>query len=324
MWLLERPDPGSRPVQRGASRARSRSTAGQSGAKNDNSPVRVGSSGNGGSVDQSNEATSDASAANSNDTSQTADQDQSGSHLCGCGSNGGIQVLGQKAFNGQAALSASATSQDFGKSKCGCSSSGNSNDPVRVWSPGNEGSVDQSNDASSEADSTNSNSTTQDADQSQSGSGLDIQALGQFAVNGQLAGALSGVVQKAPSNSNDGARVYSPGGGGSVDQSNDATSKATADNSNELSQDATQAQTGSSTCGCGSGLQIQALGQKAGNLQAAFGFSKAIQVAPKNKNGGPDVWSGGMGGSVHQGNSANSTGTGANTDGLSQNVKQLQ
>jgi len=300
------------------------STAGQFGAKNDNSPVRVGSSGNGGSVDQSNEATSDASAANWNSTTQTADQDQSGSHRCGCGSGVGIQVLGQEALNGQAAKSTSAAYQDFGKSECGCSSSGNSNNPVRVWSPGNEGSVDQSNDASSEAASTNSNWTKQDAGQNQSGSGLEIQALGQSAVSGELAVALSGAVQKDPRNSNDGTRVYSDGSGGSVDQSNDATSKATADNSNWLSQRATQAQTGSSTCGCGGGLQIQALGQKAGNLQAAFGFSEAIQIAPKNANGGPVVWSSSTGGSARQANAASSAGMGANTDGLFQYVKQLQ
>jgi hypothetical protein len=300
------------------------SAAGQSGAKNDNSPVRVGSSGSGGNVDQSNKATSDASADNSNSTTQTADQDQSGSHGCTCGSGLGIQVLGQKAVNGQAALSESTTIQDFGKSECGCSSSGNSNDPVRVWSPGSDGSVDQSNDASSKADSKNTNTTTQDADQSQSGSGLDIQALGQFAGNGQLAEAVSGTLQKKPSNSNGGARVFSPGSGGSVRQSNDASSTGTADNSNSTTQNATQTQSGSSSCGCGGGLKIQALGQKAVNLQAAFGFSETFQIAPKNTNGGTAVWSYSPGGSVHQDNNATSTGTGSNSNGLAQYVTQLQ
>lgn len=300
------------------------SAANQSGAKNDNSPVRVGSSGNGGSVEQSNEATSEASAANSNSASQTADQDQYGSHSCGCGSGVGIQVLGQQARNGQAAVSGSTTTQDFGKSECGCSSSGNSNDPIRVFSSGSGGSVDQSNDASSEASSTNTDSTTQDADQRQSGSGIDIQALGQVSENGQFAGALSGVLQKHPSNKNGGTRVFSPGSGASVKQSNDATSDATADNSNRVSQKATQTLHGSSTCGCGGGLQIQALGQKAVNLQAAFGLSKAIQIAPKNANGGSSVWSHDHGGSVQQGNSVDSTGTGTNRNGLTQYVKQLE
>ncbi len=301
------------------------SAAGQVGAKNSNTPVRVGSSGNGGSVDQSNKVKSDASATNSNSTSQTADQDQaSASSPCGCGGGLGIQVLGQKSVNGQAALSASGAFQDFGKSECGCSSGGNSNDPVRVWSPGNDGSVDQSNKADSKADSTNRNSTSQDGDQSQSGSGISIQALGQEAENGQLAGALSGAFQLDPSNSNGGARVYSPGNGGSVDQSNRASSKANAGNTNRTSQDADQSQAGSGGCGCGSGLQIQALGQSAGNLQSVFGFSTALQLAPKNANGGAAVWSPGNSGLTRQSNKASSTGDAGNRNGLSQIAQQLQ
>jgi hypothetical protein len=301
------------------------SAAGQVGAQNSNSPVRVGSSGNGGSVNQSNAVDSDASAANTNSTTQTADQDQSsGSSLCGCGGGIGIQVLGQKAVNGQAAVSASGAFQDFGRSECGCSSGGNSNDPVRVWSPGSDGSVDQSNSADSTADSTNTNSTTQDGDQSQSGSGIDIQALGQEAENGQLAGALSGAFQLDPSNKSGGARVYSPGSGGSVDQSNDASSAATADNENRTGQDATQSQSGSGGCGCGSDPQIQALGQWAGNLQAGLAFSAALQLAPRNASGGPSVWSPGTGGVTTQDNSADSMDGAGNRDGSSQLADQMQ
>ena len=43
--------------------------------------------------------------------------------------------------------------------------------PVRVLSPGNDGSVDQSNKVDSKADASNHNSTTQTSDQDQSGSG---------------------------------------------------------------------------------------------------------------------------------------------------------
>ncbi len=302
------------------------SAADQLGAKNDNSPVRVGSSGNGGSVDQSNTVKSDASATNRNSTTQNADQDQSSpSSPCGCGGGIGIQVLGQSSVNGQAALSASGAFQDFGKSECGCGSGGNSNDPVRVWSPGNDGSVDQSNKADSKADSTNRNSTSQDADQSQSGSGIDIQALGQQSENGQFAGALSGAFQLDPSNKNGGARVYSPGNGGSVDQSNRASSKADADNSNRTRQDASQSQTGSGGCGCGGSYpQIQALGQDAGNLQAGFGLSSALQLAPKNSNGGASVWSPGNGGTTRQSNKASSNGDADNRNGLSQLAMQMQ
>ena len=302
------------------------SAADQLGAKNDNSPVRVGSSGNGGSVDQSNTDKSDASATNRNSTDQSADQDQSSpSSPCGCGDGIGIQALGQSSVNGQAALSASGAFQDFGESECGCSSGGNSNDPVRVWSPGNGGSVDQSNTADSSADSTNDNSTSQNAAQTQSGSGIDIQALGQESENGQFAGALSGAFQLDPSNKNGGARVYSPGNGGSVDQSNRASSKADGDNSNRTRQDASQSQTGSGGCGCGgSDLQIQALGQYAGNLQTGFGLSTALQLAPKNSNGGASVWSPGNGGTTRQSNKASSNGDADNRNGLSQLAMQMQ
>ena len=302
------------------------SAADQLGAKNDNSPVRVGSSGNGGSVDQSNTVKSDASATNRNSTAQSSDQDQSSpSSPCGCGGGIGVQVLGQSSVNGQAALSASGASQDSGKSECGCSSGGNSNDPVRVWSPGNDGSVDQSNKADSKADSTNRNTTSQDADQSQSGSGIEIQALGQQSENGQLAGALSGASQLDPSNKNGGARVYSPGNAGSVDQSNRASSKADGDNSNRTTQDASQSQTGSGGCGCGaSDPQIQALGQSAGNLQAGFGLSTALQLAPENSNGGVSVWSPGNGGTTRQSNRVSSNGSADNRNGLSQLAMQMQ
>jgi hypothetical protein len=301
------------------------SAAGQVGAKNQNSPVRVGSSGNGGSVDQSNSVKSDASATNWNSTSQTADQDQSSSSRpCGCGDGIGIQALGQQSVNGQAALSASGAFQDFGRSECGCSSGGNSNDPVRVWSPGNDGSVDQSNKAESKADSTNRNSTSQTGDQTQSGSGIDIQALGQYAGNGQLAGALSGAFQLDPSNKNGGARVLSPGYGGSVDQSNRASSKADADNANRTSQDASQSQAGSGGCGCGSDPQIQALGQSAGSLEAGFAFSTVLQWAPKNASGATSVWSPGNGGLTRQRNKAYSNGDAGNRNGLSQTAMQMQ
>jgi hypothetical protein len=302
------------------------SAADQLGAENSNTPVRVGSSGNGGSVEQSNKVKSDASATNSNSTDQSAGQDQSSSDSpCGCGDGIGIQVVGQSSVNGQAALSASGAFQDFGRSECGCSSGGNSNDPVRVWSGGNDGSVDQSNKADSKADSTNRNSTSQDADQSQSGSGIDIQALGQQSENGQLAGALSGAFQLDPSNKNGGARVYSPGNSGSVDQSNRASSKADADNANRTSQDASQSQSGSGGCGCGgSDPQIQALGQDAGNLQTAFGLSTVLQPAPKSSNGGASVWSPGNGGTTRQGNKASSNGDADNRNGLSQLGMQMQ
>jgi hypothetical protein len=302
------------------------SAAGQVGAKNESSPVRVGSSGSNGSVTQSNAVTSDASASNANTTTQTADQDQSAPETrCGCDGGVGIQVLGQKALNGQAALSASGAFQDFGKTECGCSSSGNSADPVRVWSPGSDGSVDQSNTATSTADSTNTNTTSQSGDQDQhGGSGIGIQALGQEAGNGQLAAAFSEAFQLRPSNSAGGTRVYSPGGGGSVEQSNDASSTADADNTNHTTQYADQAQTGPGGCGCGAGPQIQALGQASGSLQLGLGLSAAAQKAPANAAGGTAVWAPVHDGLSRQDNDASSKGDVRNYAAQSQGAMQAQ
>ena len=119
--------------------------------------------------------------------------------------------------------------------------------------------------------------------------------------------------------------MYSPGNGGSVDQSNRASSKADADNANRTSQDASQSQSGSGGCGCGgSDPQIQALGQDAGNLQAAFGLSTVLQLAPKSSNGGASVWSPGNDGTTRQSNKASSNGDADNRNGLSQLGMQMQ
>jgi len=304
------------------------SFAGQQGASNDNSPVRVLSYGNDGRVSQSNSVDSDSTARNSNYTDQDADQSQSGGRAsCGCQDGLGIQVVGQQSHSEQGALAASAAVQDFGRSECGCQAAGNSNNPVRVWSPGSDGSVSQANSADSTADASNRNSTDQDARQGQSGvSGIGIQALGQQSTNGQLAVGLSGAFQLHPSNSNNPTRVYSPGAGGSVSQSNTAHSRAKAKNANDTDQDASQSQHGSGGCGCSSGLGIQALGQSATNWQSAFALSAALQVAPRNTNGGTAVWSPslGMGSSTRQTNAADSTARGKNRNDADQDARQYQ
>jgi hypothetical protein len=281
-------------------------------------------------VTQSNSVDSTASATNANATDQDANQTQSGSGsaLCGCGSVG-IQVAGQKSGNEQGALAASTALQDFGRSECGCQSGGNSNGPVRVWSPGSDGSVSQSNSVDSNAGADNLNSTDQTANQSQSGGGIGVQALAQESKNGQLAGALSGAFQLHPSNSNDPTRVYSPGGGGSVSQSNTADSTATADNANSTDQDGYQSQHyGSGGCGCSSAIGIQALGQSASNWQAALARSGAYQVSPHNASGGTFVWSPTWspkgGSSTQQGNAADSTAQGTNGNGGDQDGRQQQ
>jgi len=71
--------------------------------------------------------------------------------------------------------------------------------------------------------------------------------------------------------------VGSYGSGGSVDQSNAASSSATALNLNALLQDADQVQSG--------GGGTQAVGQSAKNGQFAIGLSAALQLAARNATG---------------------------------------
>ena len=204
------------------------SSANQIGAKNENSPVRIWSWGGGGSVSQENEADSSATATNTAPTTQTGTQTQSGS---------GVQALGQKASTGQAAFGLSSATQLPGESKCGCGDSfGNSANPVRIWSPGYDGSLEQSNEATSTADATNDAPTTQTGTQNQYSpscgcSGLGVQALGQYATVDQLAAALSSAKQIGAKNKYEPVRIKSYGGGGSTDQENEGTSDSSAPNS---------------------------------------------------------------------------------------------
>jgi hypothetical protein len=204
------------------------SSAQQVGATNESGPIRIASDGNGGTVSQSNEAESSADAANIAPVSQTGTQQQAGS---------GVQALGQQSEIGQAALAASAVFQLPGESRCGCGSSfGNSADPVRISSDGNDGHVTQSNEASSSADASNLAAPTQLGTQTQAtrsclcGGGFGVQALGQFSTVDQIAAALSSAKQIGASNTSGPVRVWSTGGGGRTRQSNEASSDSTAPN----------------------------------------------------------------------------------------------
>ena len=167
------------------------SAALQSGASNTNTPVRVGSKGDDGSVSQSNSVDSDATALNVNLTKQDADQDQGGSkdHCC---SADGIQAIGQEASD-QDATAASLAAQTAAATSAVARPAA-TNTPVRVDSKGDGGHVTQSNSVDSDATAANLNALKQDADQDQSGGG-GIQAIGQEAKNEQEAGALSFALQ---------------------------------------------------------------------------------------------------------------------------------
>jgi hypothetical protein len=297
------------------------SSAKQIGASNSSDPVRIWSPGNGGNVTQSNDATSTADATNTATPTQTGTQTQSGP---------GVQAIGQDSKVHQGAVALSSALQAPGKSRCGCegSSFGNTADPIRIGSYGNDGNVRQSNDATSTADATNAATPTQTGTQTQSGSscgcssGPAVQAIGQKSKVGQFGIALSSADQIGASNGADPVRVWSPGNDGSVYQSNDASSTADATNTATPTQTATQAQYGSA-CGC-SGPAVQAIGQesKVGQLSAAL--SSAKQIGASNTADPVRVWSPGNGGSVTQSNDATSTADATNTATPTQTGTQTQ
>ena len=282
----------------------------QDGPSNDNSGVRVLSPGDDGSVSQTNEATSNATAANLNTTEQSADQTQAG--------GSGLQAIGQSSENDQDAFALSLTAQK---------GASNENAPVSVLSPGDGGDVTQSNVASSDATAGNANYTGQTADQEQSGDSCKCgsdgeQLIGQSADNDQEAAAIAATHQEHPSNTNVSVRVLSPGDNGAVTQTNEATSEATAGNLNVTDQDATQTQTGDS-CKCGSGGE-QVIGQEADSDQKAVALAGTVQEKPKNTNISVRVLSPGDDGPVTQTNKASSDANAGNLNVTKQDAEQAQ
>src|SRR5206468_3306524 len=138
------------------------SDAKQIDPSNNAGSVRVLSPGNDGNVTQSNAVSSKATSGNQATTTQTSNQAHGGS--CGCGT-GAIQVPGRRSKPGQGTPARSAAVRAFGtaRSQCGGGGGAPGNDasPVRVWSPGNDGSVTQSNSDTSTATSGNKAGTTQ-------------------------------------------------------------------------------------------------------------------------------------------------------------------
>jgi hypothetical protein len=286
----------------------------QQGAANENGSTRDLSSGDGGPTTQSNDASSDAEAGNLNATHQDADQEQAGG---GCCKSGGDQLIGQSADNEQDATALAATVQE---------KPSNSNVSVRVLSPGDDGPVSQSNDASSNATAGNLNATKQTADQDQGAEGCcgasGDQAIGQSADSDQKAGALAATIQEKPSNSNVSVRVLSPGDNGPVRQSNTASSNAEAGNLNVTKQDADQNQSGSS-CKCGdAGSQL--IGQSADSSQEAKAAALTVQHGASNENVDVRVLSPGDGGPVSQSNVASSNASAGNLNATDQSANQEQ
>ena len=200
--------------------------------------------------------------------------------------------------------------------------SGNTASPVRVWSPGTDGQLMSPNSVDSTANAGNNAQTTQGAtQQSGGGGGLQIQAIGQEAGTWQGAAAGSFAAQLGASNNASPVRVWSPGGGGSVTQSNGASSTANAGNDAGTTQTATQA-IGGIRCECHT-LPIQAIGQKAELDQLGLAGSAAFQFFPKNDASPVRIGSWGDGGSVGQENTDGSLANGGNLGETDQSASQL-
>src|SRR5581483_5733643 len=239
------------------------SSATQIDPSNTNVSIRVLSPGNDGDVTQSNSATSSATAGNQAATTQNAAQDAAGA---------AIQTAQQTAGTDQVALALSAANQDHPS---------NVNVPIRVLSPGNDGSVTQGNSATSTAASGNTATTNQTGSQDAAAAPCGCNGAGV-----QTAAAAPGAGQDHPWNTAVSIRALSPGDGGSVTQTNTATAAATAGNTASTTQNASQGQGGSCGCAIGriepdtqraSGAGVQTGDQHAETSQLAGALSVAKQ-----------------------------------------------
>jgi hypothetical protein len=270
-------------------------------------------------------------AGNANKTEQTADQTQGG--------GGGTQAVGQDASNKQKA-DADAKSKQVEPT--------NQNIGVRVLSPGDNGSVKQTNASGAAAVAGNANKTTQDASQNQGasqpllssrctsscdGGSSGTQAIGQDASNKQDADADASSTQVHPSNVNAPVRVLSPGDNGKVEQSNVSSADALAVNLNKTEQSGEQNQYGSgpsaSAPGCecdghGDSTAIQALGQSASNKQDADADASSTQIGASNVNAPVRVGSEGDNGKVEQANVSSADAVAGNLNKTEQSGEQNQ
>jgi len=268
---------------------------------NANVPVRIGSSGGGGNVTQSNAALSAALAGNLNYTSQSTSQSQAG--------GGGVQAVDQEAANWQSADADADTFQvgatnlnapvdigygghDKGSKQCGC-------DDGHGGYGGSGGDVTQSNLAGAFSKALNANATEQSVDQSQGG--YDAKQCGCDHGGYEKPGYDKGAYDKGgydkPGSDKGG---YDKGGydkGGYDD----------------------------AKCGCShGGGGVQAVGQFASNHQAADSNAHAKQLWPTNENTPVRIGSAGGGGSVYQTNAALAYSLAANLNLTRQEVDQTQ
>jgi hypothetical protein len=202
----------------------------------------------------------------------------------------------------------------------------NLNLPVRVASPGDNGTVEQSNSAPAKAKAANVNGSEQVIGQSGGGDhpkgkdGGSTQSAKQTAINTQIlpiAAAPAASAQVLPINANVPVRIASPGSNGAVDQSNSAPAKAKAANVNGSDQSIRQ------DGGQGGGSQWAE--QTAINTQlvpVALAPAVGAQIVPVNLNLPIRLLSPGEDGTVEQSNSAPAKAKAANVNTSSQVIGQ--
>ncbi len=306
---------------------------------NSASSIRVLSPGDDGDVTQSNDTTALSAALNGNKTDQSIDQSQGSAPMDAAKADDSkdmshpsgsdyTQIAGQSADNKQSA-DADAKAVQIKPSNTATS--------IRVLSPGDDGDVTQSNNATGLAAALNGNKTDQSIDQSQGGAPYEAakaedaksvypsgssytQIAGQSADNKQSADADATAVQIKPTNTATSIRVLSPGDDGDVTQSNNAVALGIAANGNKTSQSTTQSQSGS---GYGSDY-TQIAGQEAGNYQKADADATAVQVKPTNTVTSIRVLSPGDDGDVTQSNNAVALGAALNLNDTEQTIDQQQ
>jgi hypothetical protein len=289
--------------------AGSSATSTQSSPSNTNVSVRIGSPGDGGVVAQTNGSSATSVAGNANSTNQQAAQQ---------GGAPGVGVASQSATNDQTANSTATSTQDHPQ---------NTNISVRIMSPGDDGSVTQTNDSSAKSAAGNKNSTTQSATQSGGG----VQTAKQDADNKQSADSSASSTQDHPSNVNIPVRIYSDGDNGSVKQVNDSSAKSAAGNKNETNQNAEQGSGSGSTpvrsacgggCGDHGGPSVQDAEQSSSSDQSARSSASSEQDHPKNVNIPVRIGSSGDDGRVTQINSSSAVSAAGNKNTTDQSVDQ--
>ena len=180
-----------------------------------------------------------------------------------------VQGVEQVAGTGQSATS-NATSTQTAPS--------NSNISVRIFSPGENGSVSQSNNSAAVSGAVNKASTTQAV--TQAGGGAGEQAAGQIALTGQKADSKATSEQYKPSNSNISVRIHSDGNDGNVEQSNNSLAGSLAANKAETNQTVDQSQDG---CGCPTGKK-----------EEVCGGEPRVHPRRKTRRGSGSLWSCGV------------------------------